>query len=238
MPGERMVEAIARESVPLIVHVVIFALYRGECCFLVTRPQETDRWCLPGSTISMREDTLEATAKRVVTHYLPGEIPYLEQVETLGGQRGETWSVAVVYYALVCLRSKGAGKHWMSIREFQKASFAFDYQLLIAHCVTRFRNKALYTSLPLFLLPEEFTLTEVQKAYERIVGFRIEKKSFRRRLLDTPLLQETGNLRRASHRPAQLYRLHHVPPYFFARMLEGGRQNKGSDRGTEWRGYG
>lgn len=215
------------------VNVVAFSLYANQLCVLLVKNKDlrTHTWHLPESVIDIEHDhSLEETAKRALK--IPSDLDalYLEQVQTKGSKDRlpDSWSVAVVYYALV-RNTKIAAQDtlcWIPVSEVLSSTLAFDHLTLIEESVQRFQNKSLYTSLPIFLLPVEFTLTEVQKAYEAVLGFSIEKKSLRRRLLDAHFLQETGNIRRASNRPAQLYSLASPSPYFFARIIEGAREQK------------
>jgi hypothetical protein len=76
----------------------------------------------------------------------------------------------------------------------------------------------------MYLVSEEFTLTDLQRAFEIVLGFKMEKKSFRRRWLDADLLETTGQSRRANHRPAQIYRVKSLQPYIFPRIIEGARE--------------
>lgn len=215
------------------VNVVAFSLHANQLCVLLVKNvgTPTNAWHLPESLIEIEQDhCLEDAAKRALKIPSGLEALYLEQVQTKGSKDRlpDSWSVAVVYYALV--RNTKIKDHdnlcWIPVSEILSSSLAFDHQTLIEESIQRFQNKSLYTSVPIFLLPSEFTLTEVQKAYETVLGFKIEKKSLRRRLLDANFLQETGNIRRASNRPAQLYSLASHQPYFFARIIEGAREPK------------
>ncbi|MFI4937630.1 MAG: NUDIX domain-containing protein [Candidatus Berkiellales bacterium] len=227
----------------ITLEVVLFALYEQRLCLLLIKRESApflDAWSLPLGEIDLVQDQcLEDSAKRKLKTLLGVDIPYLEQVQTVGNENRDPrgWSVSIAYYGLLSCdeitnfperqsRSKRGEARWVPIDEAMKNPLAFDHQRIIENCLQRFQNKSLYTSLPIFLLPTEFTLTELQKCYEAILGFKIEKKSFRRRLLDAGFLQETGNIRRASHRPALLYRLAHQQPYFFPRIIEGVRDSR------------
>jgi len=217
------------------VNVVTFALHAGRLSVLLVKALHaitSASWHLPDSVIDSEQDhSLEDAAKRALQVPSGLEALYLEQVQTKGSKERLPggWSLAVVYYALVGEPTAIANQHnlcWIPVDELLTSTLAFDHQILIEESLQRFQNKSLYTSLPIFLLSKEFTLTEVQKAYETVLGFSIEKKSLRRRLLEAHFLKETGNIRRASHRPAQLYSLALMQPYFFARIIQGSRESK------------
>ncbi len=228
------------ESSPrLTVDLVLFSLVEEQLCTLMVKrkdPPFENCWALPATEVDThRDSSLEQTAKRNVKRLTGFETPYLEQVQTIGNDfrdpRG--WSITVVYYGLVSSgqmlhanQSNWEAMKWMSVSDALSGELSFDHQHLIESCLQRLQNKSLYTSLPIFLLTEEFTLTELQKTYELILGFKMEKKSFRRRLLDAGFLEETGQSRHANHRPALLYRLSQRQPYFFARIIEGVRDSK------------
>jgi 8-oxo-dGTP diphosphatase len=74
--------------------------------------------------------------------------------------------------------------------------------------VTRLRNKVEYTSLPVHLLPEKFTLPDLQRVYEEVLGRKMDKSAFRKRIAEADFVEPVeGEKRPASNRPAQLYRL-------------------------------
>lgn len=219
----------------LSITVVVFSIVDDTLTVMMQKPCEeaVAVWRLPEDLINTSLDhSLEHATKRIVRIQMGMETLYLEQVQTIGNSHRvpEQWSVSVNYYCLVSQNDivtnpSMAIRKWIPLCDLFKTNIAFDHREIIEACLQRFQNKSLYTSLPIFLLPKEFTLTELQKTYEIVLGFKVEKKSFRRRLLDAGFLEETGNIRRASHRPAQLYRLAHPQPYFFPRIIEGVRQS-------------
>lgn len=219
------------KSVPtLTITLVIFSITSEGLMVMVEENKNfPEQYCLPVTTIEPTVDgSLEQAAKRLFKEQLEVETSYFEQVETIGFYDrvpGE-WSVTVNYYSLIHSLAGNQEKKWVKLSDLMNTHFALDHRSIIESCLQRFQNKSLYTSLPIFLLPAEFTLTELQRTYETVLGFKMEKKSFRRRLLDAGFLEETGNIRRASHRPAQLYRLAHPRPYFFPRIIEGVREGR------------
>lgn len=218
----------------LTIDLVVFAFHQEELSVLVEKRDKDpfeQCWALPQGEINPQIDaSLEEVAKRHLKQLTGYEALYLEQVQTLGNQQRDPrgWSVAIVYYCLAASSEVFCKKslRWIKANNTLEMKLAFDNQQIIESCFQRFQNKSLYTSLPIFLLPEEFSLTDLQKAYESVLGFKMEKKSFRRRLLEAGFLEKTGNIRRAKHRPAQLYRLTSTQPYFFPRIIEGVRESK------------
>lgn len=206
------------------VDVVIFTVREeGLQVLLVKRPDEPDEpfpatWALPGGFVDTRLDLdLEACARRKLHEKAGFESPYLEQLGSWGNSRRDPrgWSATHVYYALMpsanlTLASGGnaADSRWFAIRGGRVAEkLAFDHGELLKAAVVRLRDKVEYTSLPAFLMPSEFTLTELQRMYEIVLERDLEKKAFRTRMLAAEFLEASDRIKEGANRPAQLYRL-------------------------------
>lgn len=220
--------SLENKATDMLLASCVFKIEDNELCILLEKTSsKTQSWGLPCIAINAIHSNLEV----VVAHNLKsilGEKPkWIEQALTEGYAQNESnWHIAIVYFALCATLSEQEGFHWFNLKDISNLSFLPHHELLIAKCVERLQSKSLYTSLPLFLLKDEFTLTELQKAYEIVLGFKMEKKSFRRRLLDSNILVETGKHTRAKHRPAQLYRLKSDETYVFPRIIEGARKTE------------
>lgn len=177
---------------------------------LMKRPQEPFKGvlALPGGYVHPEEDTdVAAAAYRVLLDKMQLRPPYLEQLGTFSGARRDPrgWSISVCHLALVAPDAM-ADTLWFPVDKLPR--LAFDHARLITAAVTRVRNKSSYSALPGYLLPEAFTLTELQAIYSQILGEMLEKSSFRRKLRDLDFLEEIpGAFRGGKQRPAQLYRL-------------------------------
>jgi len=226
-------------DVPLVtVDMAIFTVKEGKLQVLVVKRAQhpgKGKWALPGGFVDMTLDkTLNDTAYRKLKEKTGVDSSYLEQVESFGGVNRDPrgWSVTVAYLALISsddiVLSKDESSEdvtWVPIEDMgEKVTLAFDHDAVLNACHGRLKGKVQYTSLPVNLLPADFTLTELQKTFEIILDKSVEKKSFRRRILDADILEETGEMKTGSNRPAKLYR---VKPegesHFFARSLEGPR---------------
>lgn len=204
---------------------------------MVKRAQHpsTGQWALPGGFINFdKDDTLSDTAHRKLKEKTGIDTPYLEQVETFGSAERDPrgWSVTVVYLALISSEKIKLSKDesseeviWVEVSEaMTKYKLAFDHKSILQACYNRLKSKVQYTSLPVNLLPDAFTLTELQKTFEIILDSHIEKKSFRRRIIDAGILEETGTMKTGSYRPAKLYRVRsNGESHFFTRNIEGPR---------------
>ncbi len=219
------------------VDVVIFAVMESRLqVLLVKRPDAPGEpypglWALPGGFVDVdRDESLEACARRKLREKAGMETPYLEQLGSWGGASRDPrgWSATHVYFALIpsehVMPQKGtnaAGAAWFTLEELDgKSRLAFDHAEILQAAVTRLRNKVEYTSLPAYLLPEEFTLSELQRMYEVVMERPIEKSAFRTRVLSSGLVEPVRKMREGPNRPAQLYRLADpVHPVVFPRTF-------------------
>ncbi len=118
----------------------------------------------------------------------------------------------------------GATTRWCAVNDLLDGTqpLAFDHHALVVDAVERLRNKVQYTSLPIHLLPEEFTLAQLQRAFEIVLGGPVEKKSFRRRIAAAEVLEEIGTTTTGPGRPAKRYRLKPgLPAHTFNRSAFG-----------------
>lgn len=155
-----------------------------------------------------------------------------EQVITQGMRKNDKkeWWLSITYFCLISsIQTHHLMDHstsyWVKISDFLEQTTSVAQKNSLILCVERLKNKASYTSIPCYFALEPFTLSDLQKVYEIVLGYKLEKKSFRRRFLDSGLLEDTGQIRKANHRPAQLYKLKdksHMP-YYFTRVIEGSR---------------
>jgi len=192
-------------------------------------------WALPGGFINLKTDqSLNDTVSRKLEEKTGVNISHLEQVATYGNAKRDPrgWSVTIAYMALISnknitLMTDESSEEvvWLPIDEIKKEyQLAFDHNSILEDSYQRLRNKVQYTSLPINLLPKTFTLSELQKTFELILGYAIEKKSFRRRLLAANIIEETGEMRVGSNRPAKLYRANDDgKEHLFQRNIEGPR---------------
>jgi 8-oxo-dGTP diphosphatase len=178
------------------------------------------RWSLPGGVIRIDlDEDLEAAVRRVARERLEVDLPFLRQLCTVGGvsrdPRSE-WGLSVVYRGLLPAEAfdPKAGKRIeaLSWRPVEQAvvdtKLAFDHAQLIAQAVTATRSDVERLDLPMGMLPAEFTLGELQAACEQILGRRLDKSSFRRKLDERKLVAPIeGAMRTGAFRPAQLHRI-------------------------------
>ena len=218
-----------------VVDVAIFTVAGGKLqVLLVERPREAGEpfpglWALPGGFVDVERDAdLEACAMRKLKEKTGVAAPYLEQLGSWGGGRRDPrgWSATHAYFALVAEAKPEPGANAADARWFVvyengvRMKLAFDHNEILTAAIERLRNKVEYTSLPAFLLPREFTLTDLQRAYEIVLGRELEKSAFRTRVLAADLVEPVDKVREGANRPAQIYRLKQTrTPVYFARTF-------------------
>jgi 8-oxo-dGTP diphosphatase len=206
------------------VDVVIFTVLDDALkVLLVRRPRDAaepypGRWALPGGFVDVAVDAdLEACAQRKLRDKTGMVSPYLEQLGSWGsaGRDPRGWSATHVYFALVAGQAvtltqdgNATDAAWFELdAALHKSRLAFDHREILQAAVERLRGKVEYTSLPAFLLPEPFTLPQLQRVYEVVLGRPVDKSGFRTRMLAAGFLQEAGFVEGDSNRPAMGYRL-------------------------------
>ena len=206
------------ERPSVTVDVVIFALSLAQedlQVLLIRRKQwpYQAQWGLPGGFIQL-DESLEQAASRQLEAKTGVTSVYMEQLYTFGALARDprTRVITVTYFALVpytsvktaFARSEGQVA-WRSV--FDLEELAFDHVEIIEYAYRRLRYKLEYTTVGFELLPNEFTLTELQTAYEIILRESIDKRNFRRKILSAEILEEVGSTSNATEgRPAKLYR--------------------------------
>ena len=196
---------------PAVV-VVIFTIQRESLSvLLIERAAEPcgGQWALPGGLLNLGESLEEAAVRKLEGETGVRDV-YLEQLFTFD-EIGETGAgVIVSYFALVDasrarLRPDLEWRPaWRPVRGL--GDLAFGNERIVAVAQERLRNKLDYTNVAYSLLPSEFTLTELQRVYEAILGETMDKRNFRRRVVGLGVVQESGGRRKAgAHRPARLY---------------------------------
>jgi len=178
------------------------------------------RWALPGGVLRIDLDAdLEAAARRTARERLNVEVAEPVLLTAAGARRRDPrapWSLSIVFRVLVRPESlqATAGKRlgelrWMDVDQAAASdALAFDHAALVARAAEATRQETERLDLPRGLLPESFTLGELQQLCEAILGRALDKSSFRRRLADRGLVEPVeGEFRGGANRPAQVYRL-------------------------------
>ncbi len=194
------------------VDLVLFTVRKEELQVLLTEREQypyIGRPALPGVFVRM-EETLDEAAQRALYQKTGLHDIYFEQLYTWGGLDRDPRMriISVSYYALVPESQipETEQKKFFPVREIlQREDIAFDHREIIAYGRERIRNKVSYTDIAFSLVPEEFTLPQLQKIYEILLGQKLYKANFRKKIADK-IYQTEHFTSGTKHRPSRIYR--------------------------------
>ncbi|MBK5075106.1 NUDIX hydrolase [Budviciaceae bacterium CWB-B4] len=201
------------------VDSVLFTLKDEALCVLLVKranhPQQ-GYWGLPGGFIDMlRDETIYQTAIRKIVEKTGVTPAYLEQLETFSGAERDPrgWSLTTAYFALIAYQNCQTqiedvlDAQWWPVKQVPSIKeIAFDHQHIIEKAIYRLEQKTLYSMLPVYCLPDEFTLSELQTVIETILDKPIQRKSLVRRFDASGIFEETGKFAATGSRQAKIYR--------------------------------
>jgi len=200
-------------KLPVTVDIVLFTIRNRELHLLLirrlTKPFQ-NRYALPGGFV-LEEESVDAAAVRELKEGTGVDKVYLEQLYTFGDPKRDPRGrvITVAYYALapyvdaLHAGADAADAAWFPITSLPP--LAFDHRKIVDYAHQRLRNKLDYTNVGFELLAEKFTLTELQLVHEAILGERLDKRNFRRKILQRGIVKPTKEWQRAGRKPAQLY---------------------------------
>ena len=209
------------------VDCIIFGLVEGRLCLLLTKRDfepEKGKWSVMGGFVHDGESA-DMAARRVLTQLTGLENVYMEQVHAFGSVNRDPGErvISIAYYALL-----GPGEYdpellvshnasWVPVEELPP--LGFDHPEMVSRALGLIRRKFTTEPIGFNLLPELFTLSQLQTLYETILGESIDKRNFRKRIADTVCIEKTGLIdKTTSRRGASLYRFndsqYHSDPKF------------------------
>jgi len=212
------------EALINVVDVVLLTLKAGELHVVLCQRDNPvgpahGVWALPGGFVRPAQDAdVLATAQRVLRDKAGLSGIYIEQLQVFSGRARDPdrgWTLCVAYCALVrepdLAQPTRADLRLVPVSQLPE--LPFDHHAIVQTAVERVRVKAAYSSLPVHLCGELFTIPELQSVYEAILGKPVNASSFRRKLEDLDAIEEVpGALRQEGRsRPAQLYRAKRSP---------------------------
>lgn len=173
------------------------------------------RWAFPGGFIEMDEDADEG-ARRELKEETGFDAAYMEQFHSFSapGRDPRERVISIAYYALVQMREVTAGDdaakaRWFSIEDVPQ--LAFDHDLILRKALSCLRERIHFQPVGFELLPEKFTIRELQALYEAILGVRFDRRNFLKKMLHTELVESTGEtVWPTPKREASLYKFNAV----------------------------
>ncbi|MGP1383577.1 MAG: NUDIX hydrolase [Thainema sp.] len=171
------------------------------------------QWALPGGFVRI-DESLEDAARRELAEETGLQNIFLEQLYTFGQPKRHPGDrvVSVAYYALVNLvehavqaATDASAAAWFPVQALPP--LAFDHQTILQTALQRLKGKVRYEPIGFELLPNKFTLTELQRLYETVLEEPLDKRNFRKKILKMDLLIELDEKQQGvAHRAAKLYR--------------------------------
>lgn len=158
---------------------------------------EFGKWSLMGGFLHADEDLHDA-ATRILFALTGLENNYLEQLQTFGAVNRDPVerTLSVVYYSLVTINDqdplalKSHNASWIDLGN--KPTLIFDHDQMVEAALRQLRYKAALYPIGFELLPEKFTVPQLQKLYEAIYNVKLDRRNFSRKIMATELLVGTG----------------------------------------------
>ena len=158
------------------------------------------------------EETLDEAAYRVLTERTGIQDLFLEQLEAFGDINRDPGGrvISIAYYALLnkanydsSLLNKFNCK-WEKVNNLPVLHF--EHMKMMKKAISRLQDKISYTPIALKLLPEEFTMSQIQKLYESILNAELDKRNFRKKVCEMPYFVKTAKVDKSgSKRGAAIY---------------------------------
>lgn len=198
------------------VDCVIFGLHEGKLNILLIKRRMMpgkDKWSLMGGFVE-DEESLDDAAKRVLYQLTGLENVYMDQVGTFGEVNRDPGArvISVAYCALLNFddqdhqRVTDNDAHWIPLDEMPE--LFFDHPQIVAKALEYLRQQVNRKPLVFQFLPDLFTLSQLQSVYEAILGEKLDKRNFRKRIMEGNLLEKTEFIDKSgSKRGATLYKL-------------------------------
>lgn len=210
------------------VDIVLLTLHEGALSVvLLPRPSEPYLGCpaLIGGYLHNDEDlTAEDAVDRILQAKAGLRGIFFEQLQTFASADRDPrgWSVSIAYFALVPQEMLlGSSTALLFRTADEPGSMPFDHEAIVKAALDRLRGKGGYSTIPARLLPEEFTMPDLQAIYEIVMGSALDQSAFRRKVGELGLLEEIkGRKRRTkdAKRPTTLYRLKEPMSVFDRRL--------------------
>lgn len=198
------------------VDVVLFRIYKKELQIVLLELQEKpflNKWAIPGGLVVEREN-LEKAAKRHLENKIGlHQDVYVEQLYSFGNPDRDPlgWVVSISYIALtnktdivLTAHKRYKNLNWFSVKKLP--NLAYDHKTIIETAIKRLMSKIEYTNIVKFLINDQFTMTELQNAYEVLLGKSLDKRNFRKKILSLKIIKPTQKFQKdGQQRPARLY---------------------------------
>jgi 8-oxo-dGTP diphosphatase len=224
-------EAAARSLPGLSLDCVVFGFHENQLKVLLLRWKDTDAWSLPGGFI-LKAESIDAAAQRVLRERTGLDELFLQQFHVFGEavrydaarnwQRmglsmkpDGTWpdrTVTVGYYALVEYSQVTPSPdaltdecRWWDLPEVPE--LLFDHNRIVEVALKTLRTQLSWQPVGYSLLPEKFTMPELQRLYETLLGQKLDPRNFYKKMLGLGILERLDERRTGgAYKSPYLYR--------------------------------
>ena len=201
------------------IDCVVYSFHEGQLQVLLTERNEypyKDWWALPGFFVNIHEE-MEDAVQRISYEMTGLKNIYMEQLGAFAGVKrhpqGRILTVAystIVKYDDVKASVSPVSDYmrqalWFPVKELPE--LAFDHHEIIEKSLQKLKTSINYSTLVYELLPDKFTLTQLQQVYEAILNKSLDKRNFRKKIVNTGFLKELSEVQKGvSYRAARLYK--------------------------------
>ncbi|MBT6574430.1 NUDIX hydrolase [Candidatus Falkowbacteria bacterium] len=199
--------------------IVVFSLIKNKLNVLLVKRRfgpGVGKWAIPGGFVREDESLEEAALRELNEETGLSKSNYLEQLYTFGEVKRDprTRVIAVAYMVLVSEPEKiklsasddAREARWFPITDLPELSFGKSHEEILLYAWQRLKWKFEYTNVAATMMQSEFTLTELQKAYEAVYKDKIDKRNFRKKILSLAMVEPLDKVTSEVGRPAQLYK--------------------------------
>jgi 8-oxo-dGTP diphosphatase len=201
--------------VALTVDCVIFGFEDNKLKVLLIRSDLEafkGRWSLLGDVVHATEE-LDEAANRVLSERTGMTDVYLDEVRSFSspGRHPGGRVVTLAYCSLLNIRhhelkTTDNELHWHSLKSIKDKDMAFDHKAIVDRCYKWLQKRIQEHPLGFNLLPEKFSLRELQNLYEAILNVELDRRNFRKKFFSMDFLEDTGEFEEdVKHRPGKLY---------------------------------
>ncbi len=212
------IKPVAYSGIPrfhVSVDCIIFTVIGDKLNILLVKRDfepEKGKWSLIGGFVN-EDESVDQAARRVLNELTGIDNAYIRQVGAFGEVNRDPGArvISVAYFALLnyadvnqdeVKRLKG---EWVDVTELPP--LGFDHPQMIQMAMDKMRKKILSDDLVFNLLPDLFTLTQLQNLVEKVIGKSLDKRNFRKRITESPDIVATEYIdKESSRRGARLYR--------------------------------
>ncbi len=211
------------------VDVAIFTVLNNELKILLIKRNNNPfkgHWALPGGFL-FKNETAQNAALRILKSKAGVNNVFIEQLYTFDGEERDPRGhiISISYFALVPAEKLKSGSEGdtqtPTLYPISKLpSLAFDHKKIMEYALKRLRYKFEYTNAAFSLLPKKFAISELQKIYEIVLGKKMDKRNFRKKILALNFIKKTnGVFSGARQRPAMLYKFAFSKPQELKRFF-------------------